>query len=177
MTHLDYRKQLKVSDFAQYLYREPIRGTISYTGGSVIGFDTHFNSGQPYVRLYYGCGEVNYDYRVNLVSIPSNLGRGEIWYFICPVSERKCRKLYFINLMYVHRQAYAGQLYEQQADSKRWRGLTAIVPKEEAALKKLSVDTIRVMYNGRFTKRYIRLMKIRKKFGERYGRLYGSLID
>jgi hypothetical protein len=177
MIHLDYKKQLKVSDFAQYWNSGATRGTITYTGGSVIGFDTHFNLGQPYLRLYYSCGDVSYDYMVRLESMPSNLGRGDIWYFVCPVSERKCRKLFFVNAVYVHRQAFPGQYYEQQADSKRWRGFTAIVPREEAAMKKLSVDTIRVMYDGKLTKRYIKLQKARKKFGERYGRLLIGLYN
>lgn len=50
MTHLDYRKQLKVSDFTKYMNCGPIRGTITYDSGSVIGYDSHLNIQRPYVE-------------------------------------------------------------------------------------------------------------------------------
>jgi len=32
---------------------------------------------------------------IDLVSVPSNLGTGLNWYFVCPVSEKRCKKVYY----------------------------------------------------------------------------------
>ncbi|MEO0778489.1 MAG: hypothetical protein AAF146_18120 [Bacteroidota bacterium] len=53
------------------------------------------------------------DYRINFERVPSNLGKGEVLYFICPVSERRCRVLYsaYGSLFFKVREAYEQPLY------------------------------------------------------------------
>ncbi len=36
----------------------------------------------------------SFGYKIEIVGVPSNLGRGELLYFICPVTGEKCRVLY-----------------------------------------------------------------------------------
>ena len=50
--------------------------------------------GNAYVELNYRCNETPINYRVELVSAPSNLGKGVVWYFVCPSTGRRCRKLH-----------------------------------------------------------------------------------
>ena len=54
---------------------------------------------ENYIRLIYiltdGEGnKKNYDYKIRLVAIPSNLRKGEVLYFSCPITSNKCRVLY-----------------------------------------------------------------------------------
>ncbi|MEO1519007.1 MAG: hypothetical protein AAFV95_28595 [Bacteroidota bacterium] len=53
------------------------------------------------------------EYKVHLQSIPSNLGKGRIWYFICPVSGIRCRILYLAygSLYFKAREAYQNRIY------------------------------------------------------------------
>lgn len=58
-------------------------------------------------------------YRVELVQVASNLGRGGgVWYFVCPRSGQRCRTLYWKGGYFVGRQALAGMLYRSQLQSK-----------------------------------------------------------
>jgi hypothetical protein len=89
-----------------YLFKEGlisrgkfITGSLIWTNGNNIGFQADLSEEKQYIRLIYQnikhSGEKHdLDYRIYLTSIPSNLGRGEIWYFICPYTGRKARILY-----------------------------------------------------------------------------------
>jgi hypothetical protein len=95
-----------------------IQGTLSWNNGNRIGFISELSEGKQEIRLYYQnqkpTGEINdLDYRIQLSSIPSNLGRGLIWYFICPISGRKARILYkcYGSLYFKSRKAYQGRIY------------------------------------------------------------------
>src|SRR3990167_55726 len=73
-------------------------GTISWrrhgnqTGSISIRVNTEPES--PYLEFDYKCNEVPINYRVKLVSALSNLGKGVVWYFVCPHTGKRCRKLY-----------------------------------------------------------------------------------
>ncbi len=95
-----------------------ISGSLSWNNGSSIGIQSETTEGKQEIRLYYQnqkpTGEINdLDYRIQLSSIPSNLGRGLIWYFICPISGRKARILYkcYGSLYFKSRKAYQGRIY------------------------------------------------------------------
>ena len=61
-----------------------------------------------------------------LTSIPSNLGKGVVWYFICPFTWKRCRKLYLLDERFMHRSALPSEMYECQTQSKKWRGIDKI---------------------------------------------------
>ena len=95
-----------------------ISGSLSWNNVSSIGIQSETTEGKQEIRLYYQnqkpTGEINdLDYRIQLSSIPSNLGRGLIWYFICPISGRKARILYkcYGSLYFKSRKAYQGRIY------------------------------------------------------------------
>jgi hypothetical protein len=69
--------------------------------GTFITFDYKYN-GEP----------INYN--VNLISRVSNLGKGKMWFFVCPVTGKCCRKLYLYGTHFLHREAYKGLMYESQ---------------------------------------------------------------
>jgi hypothetical protein len=95
-----------------------ISGTLSWNNGSEISINTEIKEGKGYIRLNYQnkryTGEVNeLDYKIQLTSIPSNLGRGKIWFFICPFTGRKTRILYkcYGSLYFKSRWAYSHRIY------------------------------------------------------------------
>ena len=71
----------------------------------------------PYIELDYNYRDKPQNYKVNLVRVPSNLGKDFVWYFHCPKTNKRCRKLYSVNGMFLHREAYKGCMYETQTYS------------------------------------------------------------
>ena len=75
---------------------------------------------KPYIELDYKYNDEPRKYKVRLVTIPSNLGKGKVWYFLCPQTHKRCRKLYSIGGYFLHREAFKGCMYDSQTKSKRW---------------------------------------------------------
>lgn len=86
-----------------------------------IGFEVWMSQGAPHMLLDYRFGGEARTYRVELESLPSNLGKGEIWYFLCPFTGKRCRKLYSVGGWFGHREAFTGCMYESQTTGRRWR--------------------------------------------------------
>lgn len=57
---------------------------------------------------------------IKLTAIPSNLHNGNTFFFICPITQKKCRKLYLYGNRFVSRFAIP-QLYEKCNRSRKWR--------------------------------------------------------
>ncbi|MCK6618844.1 MAG: hypothetical protein L6Q51_14495 [Cyclobacteriaceae bacterium] len=51
--------------------------------------------GQSYIQFNYTCNGKEFEYRVTLISVPSNLGKGLLWFFCCPVTGKRCKKTAF----------------------------------------------------------------------------------
>lgn len=128
---------------------------------SSIGIIIKMNDYESSITLKYNCNDTDYDYKVRLVSIPSNLGKGEIWYFICPFTQKRCRKLHLINGRFMHRSALPSGMYSKQTQSKTWRQMEKIYSPyfdSEKNYKELHSKYFKRYYNGKPTKRYIKLM-------------------
>jgi hypothetical protein len=57
--------------------------------------------------------QTDFDYKIELEALPSNLGRGEVLYFVCSESGKRCRVLYraYDSLTWKSREAYDNRLY------------------------------------------------------------------
>jgi len=96
-----------------------ISGILSWNNGSKIGIESDYTSEGRYLRLMYQLtdnysGEVsNHDYKISFTTIPSNLGRGEILYFVCPITGRRARILYkcYGSHIWKSRKAYGIRIY------------------------------------------------------------------
>ena len=64
-----------------------------------------FNESDQYLYLSYNCNDNSHYYKILLTSIPSNLGKGVVWYFICPFTWKRCRKLHLLDERFMHRSA------------------------------------------------------------------------
>lgn len=90
--------------------------------------------------LKYSCNNEPLKYEVRLTSVPSNLGNGLIWYFICPITNKRCRKLYLIGKYFFHREAFTGCMYESQARSQKDRVLVKALESTFASEKYMEVE-------------------------------------
>lgn len=158
-----------------YLNPEQIKsGTLNWsrngesTGSISIQVNTH--SEQPYIELDYKYRDEPRNYKVYLTSIPSNLGKGEIWYFICPHTKKRCRKLYLIGGYFLHREAFKGCMYETQTQSKKYRQLDKTLGayfEIDNLYEELYKKNFKKTYAGKPTKKYLRIMEqIQKAYHE-----------
>lgn len=110
-----------------YLEESQIRnGTVSWTSAfrkSEISIKV--NTFSNTVLLDYLVGGEPKRYKVKLTTMNSNIGGGKIWFFVCPFTNKRCRKLYLGSDYFAHRTAYTG-MYSSQTESKFYRRLSKI---------------------------------------------------
>lgn len=103
-------------------------GVLSFTRGNTPTGKVNFT---VYMWEGKGCFEISYtlssgqhiEYQVPLVAVPSNLGIGQRWYFICPRTGKRCSKLHYANGYFQHRTGIPGAFYECQTRSHFWRAM------------------------------------------------------
>ena len=107
-----------------------ITGSLSWTNDSTIGYECDYTGDTPFIRLnytntsYHTNEKTHHDYVINLTKTPSNLGVGEVLYFVCPITGKRCRILYkcYGSLTWKSREAYWYRIYYQtQLDPKSIR--------------------------------------------------------
>ncbi|TCO07027.1 hypothetical protein [Natronoflexus pectinivorans] len=161
--------QLNISKLQGWGYLDPKQiksGTLDWSkngnpSGS-ISIRANTLSERPYIELDYKYRDEPRNYKVYLTSTPSNLNRGEIWYFICPQTNKRCRKLYSIGGYFLHREAFKGCLYETQTQSKKYRELEKTFGayfKSDELYSELYKKHFKKTYAGKPTKRYLRIME------------------
>ncbi|MDD2262917.1 MAG: hypothetical protein PHW20_11725 [Clostridia bacterium] len=161
--------QIHISKLKGWGYLNPGQiksGTLNWsrngypTGSISIQVNTH--SKQPYIELDYKYRGEPRNYKVYLTSTPSNLNKGEIWYFICPQTKKRCRKLYSIGGYFLHREAFNGCLYETQTRSKKYRQMDKTLGayfKSDSLYSELYKKNFKKTYAGKPTKRYLRILE------------------
>lgn len=173
---LDECKTLSLSKFKEWGYLEPNSiksGTVHWSRNeqrySSISVSINTFADRPYLELDYKCNGEPINYKVYLVSIPSNIGEGKVWYFLCPNTHKRCRKLYMINTYFLHRTAFKNAMYERQTYSKHSRDQIRIWEKlfcTDKVYDEIYGKHFRKFYKGQPTKRYLRLWKKLRKAGE-----------
>ena len=158
--------QISISKLKGWGYLDPEQiksGTLNWsrngnqTGSISIKVNTH--SEQPYIELDYKYRDEPRKYKVGLVTIPANIGKGVIWYFVCPVTKKRCRKLYSIGGYFLHREAFNGCMYETQTQSKKYRQLDKTLGAYFNLYSELYKKNFKKTYAGKPTKRYLRIME------------------
>ena len=118
------------------------------------------------VTVYYKCNGNAYNYNIQMESLPSNLGKGKVWYFICPYTGKRSRKLHFINERFMHRSALPSGMYSTQTHSKKWRQIEKVYGcyfDSDKLYDQLYKKRFKKTYRGKPTKRYLRIMEQLKK--------------
>jgi hypothetical protein len=149
-----------------YLTNGTKSGVISWSRNgevySTIDITLCLNDNNGFLLLNYNYSNENFNYKVRLISKPSNLGKGEILYFVCPSTGKFCRKLYFKNSYFLHRTAFKEFYYSKQIESKKYRNLTKIFEKcfiSDEVYFEREKKYFKTHYNGKPTKRFLKLEK------------------
>lgn len=161
--------QVSISKLREWDYLRPGHsksGTITWSRNgeqtASIGISVHMDEESPYVELDYKYRDEPRKYRIHLVSIPSNLGAGEVWYFLCPQTGKRCRILYLVGGWFLHREAFRGCMYDSQARSKQMRYLDKTfgpMYQTDKLYDELHKPYFKTHYAGKPTKRYTRIQK------------------
>lgn len=103
----------------------------------------------------------NIKYEIKLISKTSNLGKGLIWFFLCPFTGKYCRKLHLIDGYFQHRTANPYIMYEKQIEPKIWRLWNKQFASEinEHLYFDLYSKYFKRYYKGKITKRFSRIRK------------------
>ncbi len=151
----------------EYLNPEQIKsGTVTWSrngnerGSISIKVDTNLE--QQHIELDYKYRDEPRNYKVSLVSMPSNIGKGLIWYFLCPETNKRCRKLYSIGGYFLHREAFKGCMYESQTQSKKYREMDKKLGaffRTDDLYNQLYQKYFKKTYAGKPTKKYLRIME------------------
>ncbi|GHA68713.1 hypothetical protein [Pontibacter akesuensis] len=165
--------QVSLSDLKKWGYLKPEQfnsGTITWSSNgqktAAIGIAVNTRSESPYLELDYTHNGQPVNYRVQLVTVPANIGKGSVWYFLCPHTSRRCRILYSVGAKFLHRSAYPGCMYESQTYSQKNRKLFRFYEKvfnSDKLYEQLYSKHFRRTYAGKPTKRFLKLMQ---KIGE-----------
>lgn len=185
-TILDHVKQISISKLKEWEYLKPgsfKSGTLTWSrNGEEIG-SIHILSDmiedQPFIELSYTYNkEEPVNYRVNLVSVPSNLGRGKLWYFVCPHTGKRCRKLYGAGKYFLHREAFPYAMYEKQTYSKYQRKLDKVFSTVfcvDDLMEELYSKHFKTHYAGKPTKRYKEILNQLEQAKRMEPKLFGYL--
>jgi hypothetical protein len=164
----DHALQIHISDLQNWGYLIPSqikKGTLAWSvSGKQIGsisISTNTCSKDAFLDLAYNYKEEYRSYSIGLMTLPSNLGKGRVWYFICPVTGKRCRILYMIAGYFLHRDAFPGCMYECQTRSKKDRAFEKEIGwclVMDLLYDQLNARNFKSHYAGKPTKRYLRLM-------------------
>jgi len=165
----DEVKTVSISFLTKHSYLKPNQlkaGSVHWSrngeniGSISIEVYTHYEN--SFIEFDYKYNQQPIKYRVQLVSALSNLGKGLVWYFICPRTGKRCRKLYLADTYFYHRSAFRGCMYEKQTQSKKSRDLDKMLGvyfKSDQLFEQLSKKHFKKQYSGKPTKKYLKLTK------------------
>ncbi|WP_046744910.1 hypothetical protein [Kordia zhangzhouensis] len=173
----DEVNQLSIADLKKMKYLKKnvsVKGVIIWKRNGIktgsLTLETTTLKTRGIATLTYTCSGTDYNYNIKLVTIPSNIGNGLLWYFICPFTNKRCKKLYLIGERFMHRSALPSGMYTTQTHSKKWRTIEKIYGNYfdvDHYYRELYKKHFKKYYNGKPTKRYKKL-KEKIKDAERF---------
>jgi len=156
----------KLKELEYFKTKQIKSGTLTWSmNGNPIGsisIKVDIQTKHPYIELDYKFRDEPRNYKLKLVSISSNLGKGIIWYFLCPQTNKRCRKLYLIGGYFLHREAFNGCMYQSQTQSKSYRQIDKTLGgyfRTDDLYGQLYQKHFKKTYAGKPTKRYLKLMQ------------------
>jgi hypothetical protein len=127
---------------------------------SSVSIEVTYAEYETYIVFDYKCNGEPKRYKVNLINKISNLGKGVIWFFVCPSTGKLCRKLYLNNGYFLHRTAFKSMMYSKQIESKNFRNIGKLFGAyfvRDEVYGELFKKYFKTHYNGKPTKRYLKL--------------------
>ena len=102
-------------------------------GGSKIasiGFEIDtIDTNRKQITFNYTDNGTPVNYKVEILAVPSNLGKGKRWYFVCPKTGNNSMNLIkpYNCKYFLHRSAFPSILYDSQKESKHQRYLKTLL--------------------------------------------------
>ena len=161
---IDELKCLSITDLNKwgYLQSGHRSGSVSWhkgkhlTGSVNISMALDEGKGFGILDILYGLADgAIVRVPVKLTAMPTNLGKGQRWYFICAYTGRRCTKLHYFNGRFQHRTGIVGSMYDTQTESKSKRLIRWLV---DSCFAMYEPDYYRC-YRGVPTKKGKRLQK------------------
>ncbi len=129
-----------------------------------------FQEYKLYIQFNYACDGEEFENPVTQISVASNLGKGLVWFFRCPVTGKQCKKLHLIDGRFMHRSAVRGAMYRRQSESKKWRTINRFFDAYEigaAVLEEMRKPYFKEEYRGKLTRRTARLLRKAERVEQR----------
>lgn len=121
------------------------------------------NEEDGFIILDYTYNETQkINYKIQLIAKPSNLGKGLLWYFVCPETGKVCRKLYLYNGYFLHTSAFKNLYYEKQLRSRKiveWDKKFGLLLDDDIYMQRYKKN-FKTHYKGKPTKKYLKLTKL-----------------
>lgn len=163
--------QVPIKAFTEHIKKGVtyLAGSIDYKSGAAIGVKLIKNGARYEAELsYYKTTDGKKEdltYRVKIVSVPSNLGQGEVYYFLCPFSHRRCKTLYmgYGSLYFKSRQAYRHRIYYASQLSSHLDRHNDIYWRLDRELKQLYKKHPKTHYRGKPTKAQLKISRLEKE--------------
>ena len=162
---IDQEKTLKTGFLSKYGYFKTdckITGVTGWTSNKSKDLDVRLTTimqkdNERLILNYYDFDNRPVEQIISLEAKPSNLGKGLIWFFVCPFTLATCRNLLFANNRFMHRSNLVNAIYSTQGESKYWRKIFQLqpnIPTTRKILEEPNQKHYKKFYNGKITKRY-----------------------
>lgn len=150
---------------------KPIQKQLQYHNGFVVDIVSYFKKNAHYLTASYTLKDRSgkrekHHCRIDLITVPSNLGRGNILYFLCPTTGKKCRLLFLSrsSAIFQAKSAYKERIYyPKQLSSHRQRPNDRFWALADR-LVELNGMRETTTYNSHLTKRFLLMEKIYKQY-------------
>ena len=141
------------------------RGYISWTGGAEMAIRTVYTRRERYTELLYRCGGEDHREHIEIDTVPSNLGVGEVPYLVCPVRYTRARILYraYGSPIFKSRDAYRYRIYYPGQVCSKYSRPNTRYWEIERKLKETDRKRWQTHYNGNATRRQRRREYLQKE--------------
>lgn len=142
-----------------------VEGYINWQSGNSLKILTSLTDTDKWIELIYNYNSNEINYKVYLIPIKSNLGIGNIYYFECPETKRKCRVLYqcYGSEIFKSRYAYKKRIYyKSQCCSKSNYPFERYFALSDT-IQALDNSRMKKIYRGRVTGTYKRYLKLKQR--------------
>jgi len=112
--------------------------------------------GETFIQFNYAYDGQPVQYAVPLIPVPANIGKGLVWFFRCPFTGQRCKKLHLIQGRFIHRSAVRSAMYRQQTLTKRGRLVSRYLDLFEfksSVLEEIEKPYFKETYRGKMTGR------------------------
>lgn len=165
---LDDTIKLNISDFSQWGYLNPDNpksGIIKFLFDEVVGFElkvvTNHLKHSHSVVIEFLLDDLVCTQVLCITYLHSNLGKGSVPYFLCPKTNKLCRKLYLYNSKFTSRESIPNGIYQSQCTNKSIRHLQKHLEKLrriDSYNKLLCKKYFKCTYSEKPTKLYKRIL-------------------